>query len=238
MANTESQSTLHKLAQCSHQLFLCTIPYLYHHLTVQEEIKALEQPTGELRNLATLLLRRSDLARLIRHFTFRLLGHLWMETGPFVESEGSEHSEELEEPEASETHVNLKTVKVDRAFKTAVKASSLSKEENNKLRKLSSTHKRHHGLILALVLPTLLKLEKLVLDLQVICNTQHLEQMVRRVACRERPFDIRPPFEALTVFVHLNERFSAGSMDVIASLLKLSYHQGNLWRLRVHKSGS
>ena len=203
MANIESQSTLHKLAQCSHQLYLCTIQHLYHHSTVQEEFKALEQPTGELRNLATLLLRRPDLARLVRHFTFRLLEHPWMKTGPFVESEGSEHSEGLEEPKPSETHVNLKTVKVDRAFKTAVKASSLSKEEgNNWLRILSNTHKRHHGLVLALLLPALLKLQKLILDLQVICYTQHLEQMIRRAAYRERPFDIQPPFETLAVFVH------------------------------------
>ncbi|MCJ1267341.1 hypothetical protein MMC22_007226 [Lobaria immixta] len=45
--------------------------------------------------------------------------------------------------------------------------------------------------------------------------------MIRRAACRERPFDIQPPFETLAVFVHLIDRFSARSTDLIASLLKL-----------------
>ena len=142
------------------------------------------------------------------------------------ESDDAQYSEELEESVESKKHANLeiaKIAKIDQALKTAVKASSMSKrEENNWLRLLSQTYTCHHDVILALLLPALFKLETLVLDLDGDFQTKYLERMMRRAACRKRPFDTQPRFEALTAFVHDQYRFNPRSTELIASLLRLS----------------
>ena len=111
---------------------------------------------------------------------------------------------------------------VEDAFTAITSALNLSNEEKiNCMGQFGPTHKSHYDLILALLLPALLKVEKLVLDLDIGWDTYYLEQMMRRAASREKPFDIRPPFESLTVFVHSYEGFCARSTGFIASLLKL-----------------
>ena len=200
VANIESQPTRCNLARCSRQLYLCTIPHLYRQVTVQEEIRRAKQQKGNLETLASLLLRRPDLARLVRNFTLQ------------TRSAGLLGSNEFEEPE--ESH--------DQAFATAANLSTLSNEEKIKcLGQFSHTHKSHHDLCLALLLPALLKVENVVLDLKIGCETYYLEEMVRKAGRRERPFDIQPPFEALTVFVFSHDFFHARNPGFIASLLKL-----------------
>lgn len=154
-----------------------------------------------------------------------------METEFSEELEGSEHfnepedSEELEDSdhfeghEESEERISPKIFKVDQAFTTAINALSFSKEEETYLmRRLSQTHRCHHSLIIPLLLPTLLKVEKVVLDVN---NTHYLGRIIRRAVRRERTFDIQPPFQALTAFVLSYDRFSALNIDTLASLLKL-----------------
>ena len=62
VANVELQATLYNLARSSRQLYLFTIPHLYQHITIQEEG---EQQNGQLRNLTSSLIRKSDLAGLV-----------------------------------------------------------------------------------------------------------------------------------------------------------------------------
>ncbi|MCJ1265476.1 hypothetical protein MMC22_005354 [Lobaria immixta] len=197
VANIASQTTLCNLAQCSRRLHLCTIPHLYRHVTIWETAKEREQQTGQLRTLASLLIRRPDLAGLVRQFTLRVTERF--KRVAFFDQES-----------------------VKRASTTITSALSLSSEEKiNCIRRFSPTHNSHYDLILALLLPALLKVEKLVLDLDIAWDTCYLEHMMRRAASREKPFDIRPPFESLTVFVQSHERFSARSTGFIAALLKL-----------------
>lgn len=66
VGNIESQPTLYNLTQCSHQLYLSTIPHLYRHVTVQEGLNYGKQHNGKLQKLPSLLLRRPDL---VRYFT-------------------------------------------------------------------------------------------------------------------------------------------------------------------------
>ena len=203
--------TLCNLARCSRQLHLCTIPHLYRHVDVLEILRRGEQQDGRLRTLASLLIRRPDLAGHVRHFTLRVLG--------------PEHEESFNLPAGPEHLASPELVKVGRVFATPANASSLSKEEKiNSLGQFSPTHRSHYDLILALLLPALLKVEKLVLHVDIECDTYYFEQMIRRAACRETPFDIRPPFEALKVFVHSDEGYDAlspRSTGFLASLLKL-----------------
>ena len=62
VANSTSQSTLYNLAQCSRQLSLCMKPHLYRRISTLEERG---QQNERLRSLASVLIRRPDLARLV-----------------------------------------------------------------------------------------------------------------------------------------------------------------------------
>lgn len=66
-------------------------------------------------------------------------------------------------------------------------------------------------------------MERLVLDLKIGHGTNYLKRMIHRAARQERPFDIQPSFEALTVFVCLLNQSNKEkhSTDFFASLLKL-----------------
>ena len=165
-----------------------------------------------LRTVASLLLGRPDLAGLVRSFELNDVLPI-----TFVGLE--------EESEKSEEYESADTVEVDQTFKTAVSALSLSKkEEKDWLRQLSHAHKCHPEVILALMLPALLGLEKLVLHLESSFHTPNLEQTIIRAARRERPFDIQPPFKALMVFLQydvLYHNTNLRSARFIASLLML-----------------
>ncbi|MCJ1268917.1 hypothetical protein MMC22_008805 [Lobaria immixta] len=225
VANVTSGYTLCSLARCLHQLYLCTIPHLYRHVKICEDG---EPQIGPLRTLASLLIARPDLAGLVRQFTLRVSKG---GTGWPYESEKREESEELEESEEYEDSDKVKEVeedispeivKVDQAFATPFNSWSLSKEQKiNCLAQFNDTHNSYYDLVLALLLPALLNVEKLVLDLNSSFDTDYLEQMMRRAACREKPFDTQLPFEALRVFVHSYERCSLRSTSFLASLLKL-----------------
>ncbi|MCJ1467635.1 hypothetical protein MMC07_006260 [Pseudocyphellaria aurata] len=72
-ANIESQSALCNLARCSRQLYLCTIPHLYYHVQILEEIKYTKQPNGKISTVASLL-RRPHLAGLVQNVTLGVKG--------------------------------------------------------------------------------------------------------------------------------------------------------------------
>lgn len=246
VANVESQATLYNLALSSRQLYLFTIPHLYQHITIQEEG---EQQNGQLRNLTSLLIRKPDLAGLVRHFILHTVNSEYACSDDSESSGDSEYSEdpedpeypeysedpeysgdfeyseELEESDESEGHASPQCGKVDQALKIAVSAWNLSEEEEDDwLRQLSRTRKCRHDSVLALLLPALLKVEKVVLDLKIGHDTPYLERMIGRAVRKEKPFDIQPPpFEALTVFVCPHNQFNKKkhSIDFLASLLKL-----------------
>lgn len=113
-------------------------------------------------------------------------------------------------------------IKINQAITTVLNALGSSKEEKiNYLGQYSHCHRFHHDLVLALLLPRLLKVEKLALHLENNRGTHYFEQMVHKAARREKPFDSQPPFEALTVFDHSQDTLNVRSTSFIASLLKL-----------------
>lgn len=207
VANIESKLSLCNLARCSHQFYLHTIPHLYYHIKIQEAVRQREQQNGQLRDLASLLIRRPDLAMLVRHFTLHAVLPSSPRIGPFKKSE---------------EHVRPGFVEVDQAFKTAISIFSESKtEEHNWLRQLSHTHRGHRDLILALLLAALPKVEELVLNLETQFDTPCLERMIRRAAHRERPFDIQPSFRALKIYQHTHSIGYAQTTGCMDSLLRL-----------------
>lgn len=254
MASVESQSTLCNLARCSREIYLYTIPHLYHSIAVQEKISKRERSNGSLHKLASVLLRRPELGGLVRHFTLDVVDVLIPNTGAetpdesgdsevtydsdrfirSVESVESKNSEEFEESEIpedpqdseeekEEEGVIPKIFEADQICGTAISSSECCK---NSLSQLRATHKCWHDVILTLLLPTLLKVETVVLDSTTWCldvrfKTKNFERMMRKVVCRDRPFIMQPPFQALKVFANSHDLLNRRSVGLIASLLRL-----------------
>lgn len=212
--NITSQATLCKLARCSRQLQLCTIPHLYRHVTVREKIEKGSDREEHLKNLAALLIRRPELANLVRSFSFHLIRRPWTKLDWAKTEYALEQLQQAGAENPEESH--------DQAWVTPRNASSLSAQEKLKcLGQFSHDHKSYHDFILALLLPTLLKVEKVVLHMQSSYDTHYLEEIIRRAAYRETPFDVQPPFQALTALVLSPDCLLLRSLVLAASLLKL-----------------
>lgn len=213
VACIESQPTLGNLAQCSRQFYVCVTPQLYHHIRIREEIREEEPHSGQLRKLASSLTRRPDLAGLVRYFTLQA----WLRREGDVFDFKNIKSVKMEKLGESEDWASFETARVDQAFRAAVNGSNSAKEEvDNWLRQLSHTHESHHDLILAFLLPALLKVEEVVLDLRY--DTPYLERTIARAARRWKPYDIQLPFQTLKVFVYSQ---NLRSPCFIGSLLQL-----------------
>ena len=216
VANIESQSTLYNLVQCSRQFYACTIPHLYRHVKIQEEIGLRREMrhNGPLRKLASTIVRSPSLAGLVQCFSLCISDPrgIWVSSEESEDFEFVGNFEEFEEsPECGdseeyEENVRPEVFKLDQAWKAAVNAWSVSEEDKNDwLRKLCHPCSCcYHDLILALLLPLLLRVERVLLDVTVGFEIPFLyfERMMRRAVHREKPLAIQPPFEALRVFVH------------------------------------
>ncbi|MCJ1466661.1 hypothetical protein MMC07_005281 [Pseudocyphellaria aurata] len=106
----------------------------------------------------------------------------------------------------------------DEAFEIAICASSFSKQEEMVWLRLLWDHpwKCPPDAVVALILPALLKVEKLVLHMTVGI---YLGRMMHRAVRREKPFDIRPLFEGLKIFEYSLDS-DAQSTEFIAWLPK------------------
>ena len=221
VAHIASPFTLCKLARCSRQLYLWTVPYLYRHISIDEGVRKGTLQGTKLRRLASLLIRRPDLASLVRQFRLHHYPVHGCAGCPFpYHSVLGLLEESDEEPEA---------IKVNPAFWRAFNAWNLSKEERKPwLRRLNCAYEDDHEFFIALLLPSLLNLEKLDLDFELEILDPFIPAIMRRAAYRLRPFNIQPPFKALTVFIQPQNM----SVDTIASLLKLPAIQkisGSTW---------
>lgn len=145
-----------------------------------------------------------------------------MRVGPSEELDGFEEPPDSKYSKEPEEKPRVTTVEVDQAFKTAVNDSSYGQEEEiTWVGKFKFSHICHHDSTLALLLPTLLKVQKLDIRLRSGFSNYYLERMIGRAARRERPFGTRPPFEALTSFVHSHKAADIRSTSFLASLLQL-----------------
>ncbi|MCJ1466662.1 hypothetical protein MMC07_005282 [Pseudocyphellaria aurata] len=195
VASVESTSTLCQLARCSRWIHQYTIPHLYHEVTITEPIQVFK---GRLRSFARTVLRSPHLAGLVRHFEFHV------------------------EPNTVRITTTFPPIKVDRdeAFEIAIRASSLSKQEETSWMRLLLNHpwKCPPDAVVALILPALLKVEKLVLHMTVDI---YLGRMMRRAVRREKPYDIQPLFERLKIFEYSQLDSDTKSTEFIAWLPKL-----------------
>lgn len=89
------------------------------------------------------------------------------------------------------------------------------------LDQFSHTNYSNYDLILASLLPALLKLEKLVLDAKIGYDTYYFDGMMYCAARRESPFDIQPPSGSLKVFDFSHTIQSGRSPHFMASISML-----------------
>ena len=206
-----SKSTLCSLAGCSHRLYLCTVPHLYGHITIREDG---EQQDERLVMLTTSLLRRPDLAKLIRQFSL----HVTQPSG-----------------------IRAVNFKIHRALATSLDPFGLSQEEVVKcLGRCGYPFVSRHDTTLSILLPSMLNVESLVLDVKICIHSHFLEKVIRRAVARKRPLDAQQPFKALTVFDQSShDVFSSRDVSFMASPLKLPAIQeisGHFDKLeRIHK---
>ncbi|MCJ1465253.1 hypothetical protein MMC07_003869 [Pseudocyphellaria aurata] len=164
------------------------------------------------------LASRPDLVGLVRSFTLRVVPTRRKHIDGLKRSERSFNLRDLEEPEEK---LRPKAGTVDRALESGVTALRISEQEEKHWTREQSPHKAHHDVVLASLLPTLTKMERLVLDLDSRYKTGHLEHLIQRAFTREPPFDTQEPFKALSVFVNPHEMKKTLSTDFLALLLKL-----------------
>lgn len=194
----ESKSTFCNLARCSYQLYLCTTPHLYGDIEIREDGM---QQDERLVMLTASLLRRPDLAKLVRQFTLDV-------TQPQVEPM---------------QYTSPAMIQIDGVSTRAVDPSRLSQEELiNCLGQYDYTHISRHDFILSILLPSMLNVEELVLMVGINIHSHFLEEAIRKAVAGERPLGTQPPFRALTVFDQSphDNRF-ARKISFLASLLKL-----------------
>ncbi|MCJ1467002.1 hypothetical protein MMC07_005624 [Pseudocyphellaria aurata] len=207
VANIESKSTLCNLVRCSRQLYRSATPSLYRHVTIRQVIWQGKWRNDPLRDLASLLLQRPDLAGLVRNFTLNV-----------------EPPRRRAEPLDLEELERREPVEVDQALRTAVHALSLYREEEELwLRRLSDPCRCYPELVLALLLSALLKLKVLRLNTKIPAgfDTRFLGRLMGRAACGTSPIDVQQPFEALKVFTLHGRRKKPSTVGFLASLLKL-----------------
>lgn len=125
VASIELKRTLCNLARCSRQVYLYTIPHLYRHVAIQEFATLKSLQNGQLRNFASLVLRRPDLAVLVRIFKLHVIPPSEVEYLSSENSEDSEYFGEFEEPEEVKECVSAEFFKADRTLRTAIKAVNL-----------------------------------------------------------------------------------------------------------------
>jgi hypothetical protein len=204
--NILPSSALCNLALCSRSIYHAVVPFLYEHvelLCFGTDPKNFETDTNKsafvLRDLTCLFLRRPDLAQHVRRFTLRFDRYTnWVEPDK-----------------------NFSIDEVDEILKIAIKASSHSEEEEKQWI-VDAGWRFNIDAIIALLLPTLVKLLKL--DMQVTDNQDYLVRMLKRTWRREKPFDEKPAFQHLTDVVHTYNGENYGLSPNNLSLFTLSRH--------------
>ncbi len=171
--NVRENPTLCNLARCSRGMYDSVAPFLYEHVELLwcEE----KRDSFPLKHLTGLFLRRPDLAQHVRRFT--LQGDSSKIYGLGFDKE-SEHDEIL----------NI-------AFRRLTQNPSNSRKEEMRVH----VRGRFRGsVMIALLLPALVKLEKLDLVLPgKDLDLGYLEQMLERACWRKKPFDEKPAFQHL-----------------------------------------
>jgi hypothetical protein len=191
IASVSSKSSLCNLALASAQLYSLTVPVLYEDVELYSRHRNFEK----LQPLTILFLNRPTLAQYVRRFTVR---------DPYQTPDPPSHDNKTELPDIS-------GVLGDASF-----ANSHTPEEVQEW--TWHVGRDYPDAILALLLPTMVRLEKL--DIMLRSGYRYFDRMIRRAVAHEKPFDCQPLFPALTEFMHL----PSWEPDVVGGFNTLSWN--------------
>jgi hypothetical protein len=173
IASVPSKSTLCNIALCSSFFYSLTVPILYADVHVYSHNHSFKT----LRPLTTLLLTKPTFAQHVRQFTLRDM-----------------YSDDYDQTKSSEN----RTWKVEGVLREAVFANSHSgKDFEEWMMRISGDHP---DALLAILLPTMVRLEKLGLMLR--SDYPYFDRMLTRAIGKEKPFDSQLLFPVLKEFMH------------------------------------
>jgi hypothetical protein len=175
MSALPSRSSLCSVAICSSMFHSLTIPYLYAHV----ELRSRSHSSKSLRPLTVLFLKKPKHAHYVRRFTLR-----------------NQYDRNDFRANGNEKH---RTLDVRGVLKEAIFANSHSAGEFEQWMKHVADN--HPDALLAILLPTMVRLEKL--DMMIRLEYPYFDRMLMRGIAKEKPFDRLPLFPALTDFMHV-----------------------------------
>jgi hypothetical protein len=167
-----SKSSLCNIALCSSMFYSLTIPVLYAHVALHSRCHHFEG----LRSLTVLFLTKSILAQYVRQFTLR---------DPIDNFQPNGHQN--------------RPLDVRGVLREAIFSNSHSAEEFDEWTMHVASD--HPDALLAILLPTMVKLEKL--DLMLRNSPLYFDRMIVRAVAKQKPFDKQPLFPALKHFMHI-----------------------------------
>jgi hypothetical protein len=173
IASVPLKSTLYNIALCSSLFYALTVPILYTDVHVYSH----NHHFKTLRPLTILFLTKPTLAQFVRQFTLR------------------DAHERNDFPTTSNANW---TGKVEGVLREAVFANSHSgKDFEEWIMRISGDHP---DALLAILLPTMVRLEKL--DLMLRSDYVYFDRILTRAIGKEKPFDKQPLYPVLKDFMH------------------------------------
>jgi hypothetical protein len=183
IAFVPTKSSLCNLALCSSLFYSLTVPVLYAHV----DLYSRHHRFKTLRPLTVLFLTKPTLAQHVRWFTLR---------DPYEYYDVQPSESYSEQSNLSKAEI----CDVEDVLKEAVFASGHSEKECKDW--VWNVAQNQTDALLAILLPTMVRLEKLDLMLRQR-YWQYFERMIRRGLAYEKPFDRQPLFTTLTDFMHM-----------------------------------
>ena len=195
----DSKESLCEISLCSKFFQRITLPYLYRHMELYDRADHQSSPVTtfwRLRDLTILFLRKPEYASLVRHLTIRNSSKDgWDEDGWSIDNDWSDSDNDSEcKP--------IKRVEDRQLVRRAIRSLSNTKEKRKDWFNAVNRCNDHQDALLAIMLPVLIRLEKLDL-MMMIDSLEYLERTLKRIVNKKRPFDTHPALTALTDIVHM-----------------------------------
>jgi hypothetical protein len=178
-----SKLSLCNLALVSSRFYALVLPVLYEHV----ELYSYKRSFDKLRPLTVLFLTKPTLAQHVRCFTVR---------DPF---QGFDY-DDYDDWDVKTYHKETEVTDVSGVLRDAIYAYSHSPKEFEKW--TWYVERGYPDALLALLLPTMARLEKL--DIMLRPGYQYFDRMIMRAVTHEKPFDKTPLFQELTSFMHVS----------------------------------
>lgn len=191
----DSSATLLNAACCSRAWYDIAKRHLYHNIAITRIVQYEEEPEPRsnivLRKLVVLLLREPELAKHVRHFSFR----------PTFPDDQPEFERFQRTNMRTPQQIPAPPSDIEDEIKHAI-----AKYSRTELEHLYWLHNEHlEDSLVALLLPSLINLETLDIEFPHCSEDLYFERVLRDIAQRVPPFDTEPALHKLHSFIWVHE---------------------------------